>query len=80
METEKEIFRDLWNYLKTYNNPPTIHDPGCEDFWYKAGKELTAVVGTKWKNHPLAVKLGLALFTYIEEKSKEVADSVLQKQ
>lgn len=50
METEKEIFRDLWNYLKTYNNPPTIHDPGCEDFWYKAGKDLTEMVSRKWDN------------------------------
>ena len=70
MDTEKEIFRDLWNYLKTYNNPPTIRDPGCEDFWYNAGKDLTDMVGKKWNNHPLAMKLGLALIVYIEDKSK----------
>ena len=70
METEKEIFKDLWNYLKTYNDPPTIHDPSCEDFWYAAGKDLTEMVGKKWDNHPLAMKLGLALIVYIEDKSK----------
>ncbi len=71
METEKEIFRDLWNYLKTYNNPPTIHDPGCEEFWYNAGKDLTELLSAKWKEHPLAMKLGLALIVYIEDKSKD---------
>ena len=80
METEKEIFKDLWNYLKTYNNPPSIHDPGCEDFWYKAGEDLVALVDRKWHEHPLAKKLGLALIMYIEDKSKGGADGVLQKQ
>ena len=70
METEKEIFRDLWNYLKTYNNPPTIHDPGCEEFWHKAGKDLTEMVSRKWNNHPLAMDLGVALYGYIEKKCK----------
>ena len=58
METEKEIFRDLWNYLKTYNNPPTIHDPACEDFWRAAGEDLVALVSKKWHEHQLARKLG----------------------
>ncbi len=80
METEKEIFRDLWNYLKTYNNPPTIHDPGCEDFWRKAGEDLVALISKKWHEHSLAKKLGLALIVYIEDKSKGGTDSVLQKQ
>ena len=80
METEKEIFRDLWNYLKTYNNPPTIHDPGCEDFWRAAGEDLVALVSKKWHEHPLARKLGLALIVYIEDKSKGGANDVLQKQ
>lgn len=80
METEKEIFRDLWTLLKTYNDPPTINDPGCEEFWYNAGKDLTDIVGNKWHNHPLAMKLGLALFVYIEDKNKGGADGVLQEQ
>ena len=80
METEKEIFRDLWNYLKTYNNPPKIHDPDCEDFWRKAGEDLVALISKKWHEHPLAKKLGLALIVYIEDKSMGGAEGVLQKQ
>ena len=78
METEKEIFRDLWNYLKTYNNPPTIHNPGCEEFWHKAGEDLMALI-YKWHEHPLAKKLGMALIVYIEDKSKD-GDKGVQKQ
>ena len=77
---EKGIMEDIYYLLRDYGDPPAINAAGCEDFWYKAGKELTEVVGTKWKNHPLAMKLGLALFTYIENKSKEAGDGVLQKQ
>lgn len=78
METEKEIFRDLWNYLKTYNNPPAIYDPGCEEFWRKASEDLIAMI-RKWHEHPLAKKLGMALIVYIEDKSKDGGNSV-QKQ
>ena len=77
---EKGIMEDIYYLLRDYGDPPAINAAGCEDFWYKAGKELTEAVGTKWKNHPLAMKLGLALFTYIENKSKEAGDGVLQKQ
>ena len=69
-DEEKGIMADLFYYLRDHDNPPTIHDPGCEDFWYKAGKDLTDLVGKKWNNHPLAMKLGLALIVYIEDKSK----------
>ena len=77
---EKGIMEDIYYLLRDYGEPPAINAAGCEEFWYKAGKELTTIVGTKWKNHPLAMKLGLALFAYIENKSKEAGDSVLQKQ
>ena len=68
---EKGIMEDIYYLLRDYGNPPPINAIGCEDFWYKAGTELTAIVGTKWKNHPLAMKLGLSLFAYIENKSKD---------
>ena len=77
---EKGIMEDIYYLLRDYGDPPPINEKGCEEFWYKAGSELTAVVGKKWNNHPLAMKLGLALFVYIEDKSKGGADGVLQKQ
>ena len=77
---EMGIMEDIYYLLRDYGDPPAITAKGCEEFWYKAGNELTAIVGKKWNNHPLAMKLGLALFAYIENKAKEATDSVLQEQ
>ena len=77
---EKGIMEDIYYLLRDYGDPPPINEKGCEEFWYKAGSELTVMVGKKWNNHPLAMKLGLALFAYIENKAKEATDSVLQEQ
>ncbi len=68
---EKGIMEDIYYMLRDYGDPPAMNESGCEEFWYKAGKELTDIVGKKWNNHPLAMKLGLALFVYIENKSKD---------
>ena len=67
---ENGIMKDIYYFLRDHCDPPPINTDGCEEFWYKAGKDLTDMVGTKWHNHPLAMKLGLALFVYIEDKSK----------
>ena len=77
---EKGIMEDIYYFLRDYGNPPAINTKGCEEFWYKAGNDLTAMVGKKWNNHPLAMKLGLALLVYSENKSKEATGSVLQEQ
>lgn len=73
METEKEIFHDLWEYLQTYNDPPSIYEEGCVEFWKQAGDDLTKLLRAKWHEHPLAMKLGFALIVYIENKSKDKA-------
>ena len=70
METEKEIFDDLFAYLRTYNDPPTLYDDGCVEFWKRAGDDLTKLLRVKWREPPLAMKLGFALIVYIENKSK----------
>lgn len=73
METEKEIFDDLFEYLRTYNDPPSVYGEGCAEFWKRAGDDLTKLLRVKWHEHPLAMKLGFALIVYIENKSKDKA-------
>ena len=70
METEKEIFNDLFEFLRTHDDPPTLYDDGCAEFWKQAGNDLTRLLRVKWREHPLAMKLGFALIVYIENKSK----------
>ncbi len=70
METEKEIVRDIWIYLKNHNNPPAIGTDACTGFWEKAAGDICGLVGGKWNNHPLAIELGVAVYGYLEKKCK----------
>ena len=70
METEKEIIRDIWLYLKAHCDPPAIGTDACTVFWVKAAEDIGTLVGSKWQNHPLAMELGLALYSYLEQKCK----------
>jgi len=70
METEKEIIRDIWVYLKTHNNPPAIGTDACAVFWEKAAEDIGGLAGGKWNNHPLAIELAAAVYGYLEKKCK----------
>ena len=70
METEKQIIRDIWIYLKEHHDPPATGTEARAAFWEKAAKDIAALAGEKWKNHPLAMELGRAVYSYLEKKSK----------
>ena len=75
MEIEKQITRDCWIYLREHNNPPTVGTDASAAFWEKAARAIVELVGGKWNNHPLAMELGLALYSYLEQKSKTLPTS-----
>ena len=70
MEAEKEIIRDMWLYLKAHHDPPAIGSDACLAFWEKAAKDIGELVGGRWSNHPQAMELGMALYSYLEQKYK----------
>lgn len=70
MDTEKEIIRDCWIYLREHNDPPPVGTDACLAFWEKAAEDIGKLVGGKWNNHPLAMELGLALYSYLEKKCR----------
>ena len=70
MDTEKEIIRDIWIYLKTHNDPPAIGTDACIAFWERAAKDIADLAAGKWNNHPLATELGIAVYSYLEKKGK----------
>ena len=76
MEAEKEIIRDMWLYLKAHHDPPAIGSDTCLAFWEKAAKDIGELVGGKWNNHPLAMELGMALYSYLEQKCKAKSSEV----
>ncbi len=67
---EKDIMGDMFYYLRDHNDPPTVGTEACTAFWEKAAKDISALVGKKWNNHPLATEIGTALYSYLEKKCK----------
>ena len=65
---EKGIMADMFYFLRDHNDPPAAGSDDCTAFWEKAAKDIGELVGGKWKNHPLAMALGIALYGYIETK------------
>ena len=67
---EKAIMGDMFYFLRGHNDPPAVGTDACPAFWEKAAEDIGALVGKKWNNHPLAMELGLALYSYLEQKCK----------
>ena len=66
---ESGIMRDAFYFLRDHIDPPPVGTDECVAFWEKAAKDLGAVAAA-WKNHPLAMEVGVALYGYIETKCK----------
>ena len=67
---EKDIMADMFYFLRDHNDPPAVGTDECTAFWEKAAVDIGKLVGEKWKNHPLAMEVGVALYGYIETKCK----------
>ena len=67
---EKDIMADMFYFLRDHNDPPAVGTDACITFWEKAANDICALVGKKWKNLPLAMDLGVALYGYLEKKCK----------
>lgn len=70
-QTEKDIMKDAFYYLKDHADPPK-GQAASEAFWAKAAADL-AEAGQKWEHHPLAVEVLTAVYLYIEQKQKELS-------
>ncbi len=68
METEKEIIRDIYHYLRDHNDPPPAGTKGCVAFWADAANGICVLVNDKWRDHPLAVAMCTAVYSYLEHK------------
>ena len=67
---EKEIMADMFFFLRNHNDPPAMGSDACAAFWEQTASDIGALVGKKWKNHPLAMDIGVALYGYLEKKGK----------
>ncbi|MBQ6325759.1 MAG: hypothetical protein IJI26_06800 [Clostridia bacterium] len=66
---ENEIMRDAFFFLRDHIDPPAKGSPASNVFWDRAAQEISEL-GEKWNNHPLALEILPAIYSYIESKSK----------
>ncbi len=67
---EREIMADLFFFLREYSEPPAAGTDSSTLYWARAAQDMHVLVDCKWKKHPLAMELGIALYQYLEAKSK----------
>lgn len=67
--TDKEhgILEDVGKYLETFSDVPGLNTSAVEGYWARAAEAINEI-GEKWKHHPLALKLGVAMYEYLEIK------------
>ena len=69
---ESDIMKDAFFFLRDHIDPPANGTPACDAFWECAARQLSEL-GSKWNNHPLALEVLPAIYSYIEFKSKQKA-------
>lgn len=70
-DNEKAVMTDCYKFLNTFNQPPARNNPACDEWWAKCGDALIELQERN-RNHPLAMKMGVAVFEYLEEKWKAI--------
>ena len=65
---EKSIMGDLFYYLRDHCDPPTNGSVESRPFWDRAAEDILRMVHDRWHNHPLAVEMGTAVYSYLEKK------------
>ena len=73
-QTEQAIMGDIFYYLRDHASPPPPGSAEVNAYWNRTAMDLGALIGGKWNNHPLAMKLGLAVYEYLEVKYKAGGD------
>ena len=72
-DEENGIMRDIYYFLRDHINPPARGTENCTAFWNQTVKDLSEVART-WNNHPLATCLLMAIYDYLDWKSKTNAN------
>ena len=76
---EKEIMADMFYFLRDHCEMPNEGTDACTSFWARAADDISALVGVKWNNHPLAMEVGMALYNYLRTRIKAVKRNELEK-
>lgn len=72
-QTESDIMRDIYHFLRAHADPPPPRTRGSDAFWEQAAGEVVEL-GKKWKNHPLLACVLPGIYEYIEQKQLNGGD------
>ena len=67
---ENGIMRDAYYFLRDHNEPPACGAENEAAYWEQAAKDLAAA-GKAWNRHPLATMVLMAIYDYLQVKSRE---------
>lgn len=70
-DQETLMFRAAYRYFAAHPSPPPLSDEEASAAWWQAAAEDISKVSASWNNHPLIMKLLIAVYEYLEEKAKE---------
>ena len=56
-----------------------MSDQAASLAWWETAANDIAAVSASWNNHPLIIRLLVAIYEYLEEKAKEAAHELPQK-
>ena len=69
-DTEKQIFREAYEFFERHCAPLANGEDGSLEFWKSAAVDVSATYN-KWIGHPLMSELLMAIYSYLECKAKE---------
>ena len=74
-QEENDIMRDMYFFLRDHTLPLTNDLNALLLFWQNTAADIENLVGVKWRNHSLAMEIGIALYSYLEKKAKAGANA-----
>lgn len=69
---EKGILEDASKFIEAFSDVPKLTDPDSDGYWQRAADAMTGA-GAKWRHHPLAEKVFVGMYEYLEIKQKELS-------
>lgn len=67
---EIRMFREAYEFFKRFCDPPANQDKQAPDWWCNAAAEVAAL-DNRWKDYPLMRGFLMAIYDYLEAKSRQ---------
>lgn len=69
---EKAVMTDCYRFLEAFSSPPPNMSGESPGWWERAAEALKDL-GARNRQHPLAIQVGSAIYSYLSEKADAVS-------